>query len=129
MNKLETLREQISALQEQAKVEAKELFHTGAKELFEKHPEIKAFKWTQYTPYFNDGETCVFSSNHGYAGVQLVTDSDEDFEESVDNGGDNKAVSKFLDQFTDEDMENLFGDHVQVTVTAENIEVDEYVHD
>ncbi len=24
-------------------------------------PTIKAFGWTQYTPYFNDGEPCVFS--------------------------------------------------------------------
>lgn len=27
-------------------------------------PTIKAFGWTQYTPYFNDGDTCIFSVNN-----------------------------------------------------------------
>lgn len=31
------------------------------KDLFEKCPEIEAVKWTQYTPYFNDGDKCVFN--------------------------------------------------------------------
>lgn len=25
------------------------------------HPDVKAIRWRQYTPYFNDGEPCVFS--------------------------------------------------------------------
>lgn len=33
------------------------------KEFFEKNPDIKSFGWTQYTPYFNDGDTCTFSAN------------------------------------------------------------------
>lgn len=28
-----------------------------------KYPFIKGFKWTQYAPYFNDGEPCTFSVN------------------------------------------------------------------
>lgn len=28
-------------------------------------PEVEYFGWTQYTPYFNDGETCRFSA-HGF---------------------------------------------------------------
>jgi hypothetical protein len=27
---------------------------------FEQHPEIEAVAWNQYTPYFNDGDACVF---------------------------------------------------------------------
>lgn len=29
-------------------------------EFFKQHPEIKAFGWSQYTDYFNDGEECYF---------------------------------------------------------------------
>lgn len=35
----------------------KEIF----KEFFENYPEIQAVGWNQYTPYFNDGDTCEFS--------------------------------------------------------------------
>jgi hypothetical protein len=48
------------------------------KEVFEKYPEIKSFSWNQYTPYFNDGDECLFSVGdvwpcleenvHGYGG-------------------------------------------------------------
>lgn len=31
------------------------------KDLFDKYPEIRSVVWTQYTPYFNDGDTCTFS--------------------------------------------------------------------
>lgn len=30
---------------------------------FESHPEVERIVWTQYTPYFNDGEACYFSVN------------------------------------------------------------------
>lgn len=29
--------------------------------IFDADPEVKYVFWTQYTPYFNDGEPCVFS--------------------------------------------------------------------
>lgn len=38
-------------------------------------PSVVAFGWSQYTPYFNDGEPCVFSVNE--LRVKLDTD-DED---------------------------------------------------
>lgn len=36
-------------------------FEEQAQELFARIPEIEEFSWTQYTPYFNDGDECVFS--------------------------------------------------------------------
>lgn len=37
-------------------------------------PTMKAFGWTQYTPYFNDGEPCVF----GVGGPWFLTVNDPD---------------------------------------------------
>lgn len=37
-------------------------------------PTIVAFGWSQYTPYFNDGEPCVFSVNELW--VRTETDPD-----------------------------------------------------
>lgn len=45
---------------------AQELFKATTKEFFDKNPGVTAVTWTQYTPYFNDGDTCVFSVNEPY---------------------------------------------------------------
>ena len=42
---------------------AQELFKETTKEFFSDNPAITAVVWTQYTPYFNDGDTCEFSVN------------------------------------------------------------------
>jgi hypothetical protein len=47
------------AFSERAQGQLKEAF----KQVFDKYPEITAFIWVQYTPYFNDGDTCEFSVN------------------------------------------------------------------
>jgi hypothetical protein len=43
--------------QRDAQVKLKELFN----EFWEKNPGIKTVFWTQYSPYFNDGDPCTFS--------------------------------------------------------------------
>ena len=35
--------------------------------LFNQCPRLAGFWWSQYTPYFNDGDTCEFSSHASYA--------------------------------------------------------------
>lgn len=40
----------------------KEIFEA----FWEKNPAIKAVTWTQYAPYFNDGDPCVFSVHDPY---------------------------------------------------------------
>jgi hypothetical protein len=39
-------------------------------------PEVKSVKWTQYTPYFNDGDTCVF----GIGDIQFSHLDDAEYE-------------------------------------------------
>ncbi len=34
--------------------------------IFDANPTLEAVRWTQYTPYFNDGEPCVFGVNEPY---------------------------------------------------------------
>jgi len=45
---------------------AQELFKETTKEFFDKNPGITAVMWTQYTPYFNDGDTCEFGVHEPY---------------------------------------------------------------
>lgn len=43
------------------KTKAQAAMKESFKEVFDLFPEITAIRWVQYTPYFNDGETCEFS--------------------------------------------------------------------
>lgn len=38
----------------------KKEFKTIISKLFEQNSELKAIVWVQYTPYFNDGDPCIF---------------------------------------------------------------------
>jgi hypothetical protein len=42
---------------------SKNVFHGAISNFFKSYPEVAAITWTQYTPYFNDGDTCEFSVN------------------------------------------------------------------
>ncbi len=50
-------------LQRKFQEQAQSLFKEITKEFFTKNPGITGVVWTQYTPYFNDGDTCEFSVN------------------------------------------------------------------
>lgn len=122
------------------------------KSLFEQTDKIKSFSWTQYTPYFNDGDECVFRVN----GVYTVNENDIDEEEWYDwriryyLRGDKEysnlleekpnidintykiyeLIEKTLETIPEDFMRDLFGDHVQITVFKDGeIRVEEYDHD
>lgn len=51
----------MKALREEMKIAAKGAVHDGAMEIFTEYGDIlDSFGWRQYTPYFNDGDPCVF---------------------------------------------------------------------
>jgi hypothetical protein len=42
------------------------LFKQSVKDIFKKHKELISFSWTQFTPHWNDGDSCQFSANTDY---------------------------------------------------------------
>ena len=172
---------------------AKTAFTDMAKEFFNANPTVLAFGWTQYTPYWNDGDVCTFRAQTDYPRVTMLVDGqaltyDENSGELVDNDGDEirtaenwkrvfegmrgakvssiqsegktvtltpegsvmidgvrvkthseynkefeaaaEAASEFLSNFEDEDLETMFGDHIQIMVARDGtIETEEYQHD
>ncbi len=121
----------IKELRKQIETEAKEFFKTESKALFSQFDELKSFSWTQYTPYFNDGQECTFSSNHNYPEINDRGEDDDGEEKETPAVSEkcDKAIEDFLGNFDDEDMEVMFGDHVKVTVTRKGVSTDEYSHD
>lgn len=137
LGELSTKREQIEAA---AREQAKAILAPGLKEFMEAHPDIKAIGWTQYTPYFNDGEECIFGV-HG-----LHASAKDERDDSLYGDGWEEIYSKVADGFSPESWKALqeleaalsggepelkaaFGDHVQVIVTKDGVDVEEYEHD
>jgi hypothetical protein len=122
------LKEQMS---QQFQVELKDIF----KELFVAYPNVKAIGWTQYTPYFNDGEPCVFSVNDLYVCDETCNIDSYDIYSwnEIWRGGDDKypliaEVAGIL-QNAEDILLMMFGDHVKIIATSEGLTVEEYDHE
>lgn len=88
---------------------------------FEKYPDVTIW-WEQYTPYFNDGDACTFRSGHDYPYIG------EDCEETLDRD-QARMVSEAFRLFDDNFMLHAFGDGMKVTISKDDIIVDECDHD
>lgn len=126
---------------------AKGAFEDAAIAVFEKHPNLDRFSWTQYTPYFNDGDECVFRAGTNYPAVVMKDDEfgedadyhdfeDDDYyinkqpRESLSEGDLARLdVIELLSQFDEDTYKDVFGDHTRVVVTRDGIETEEYEHD
>ncbi len=130
-------KKQMAEFKEKMKQDGKQFFAEQCKELFQKHPTLLKFGWVQYTPYYNDGDTCEFSANLDYPKFLLVGMDEDLYDEepyySKDEVTDESivwnSIREFLSQFDDSDVEILFGDHCEVIVTKDAVEVEEYEHD
>lgn len=116
-------------------------FEQEAGKIFAEHPELESFGWNQYTPYFNDGDTCTFSADE----VNIINGNreygdDDWWAENVSSGWGKdvkrgplfKAWEKASDLVASCPLfllEMTFGDHVTVTVTRNGIDTEDYDHD
>ena len=160
MNKLQELKQKQKELKEiknQILEKSNEVFDEFCKDIFTKSPRLSSFGWSQYTPYFNDGDTCVFSVNIDYLYIngQSVDDSEWINKKNITKYGewnrekkeyigreeeDNpnydqelvdiyEEISSFLSNFDNDFYMSKFGDHVEITITSTGIDVLECEHD
>ncbi len=151
-SRFDTLIAEQQVLRVKFQADAQAMFKESLKSFFELNPGINALRWTQYTPYFNDGDACVFGVNDVYftnaKGNQLddisrwgeYEGNDEGvwsenyYKYFADKPGVNVESCEFLSGMISSSemqdiMKQMFGDHVCVTVTREGIDVEEYDHD
>lgn len=76
LKNFDELNAQINEAQKEMSNKSKGLIEAVAKQFLDKCPEVTGIHWTQYTPYFNDGDTCEFSVNE-YCFHILGDDDDE----------------------------------------------------
>lgn len=140
-------------LQKKFQTTAQALFKETTKEFFDKNPNVTGIVWTQYTPYFNDGDTCEFGVNdatftNAPDPENIRWDEYEGDEETAADGSEIftwggwgdvpeglnvemcRAFSRMICSSEMEDvMKAMFGDHVKVVATREGFDVDDYDHD
>lgn len=132
-----TLQEQFTEFKEQIKVLREKITHTGEQFLlsqlkmtFEKYPQLRQISWTAYTPYFNDGETCEYSSHHRSPELEIDGEDGETARWDSPLYKEIRAeLSNFLCQFDSDLMYDLVGDHAKVIITKEGISIEEYEHE
>ena len=128
---------------------AKNAMRSAFSVFFTENPTVTKIVWTQYTPYFNDGDPCVFGVNDMYFSLNTdpERDPDDDNDEDnmhgnwfYDNGGKLVdpvapqratfvAFTKSVSTLPDEIFLDAFGDHVRVIATITGFDVQEYEHD
>ena len=149
--------EEIKKLKKEMLDASNKIFTDLTKTIFEDHPKVKSFGWNQYTPYFNDGDTCYFSVNTDYIQIngEPVDESEWISETKITNYGTwnrekreyegrtevpnldydpelvaaSDEIREFLRNFDEDFFMSQFGDHAEITVTEDGVSVDEYEHD
>ncbi len=126
---------------------AEDHLKVSLQKFMEDHPAIEQIGWYQYTPYFNDGDTCVFGvgeflfkpvctkeeaealgdDDYGFGEGWICMYSVKDYL-SVADEKDLKDL--FKDLSANEDMlKVVFGDHVKVFISKDGAEIEEYDHE
>lgn len=138
IDKLQNLQEQMEAIRKTLQEEGQSLIRQAAQEIFDEHPTLHQIRWCQYTPWFNDGDACVFRVSD----VTFLTKEDYDRGDLDDVYETSKgtpalsaavrALEKAIEDL-DDDMKLIFSDHVLVRLTRQEdkveVEVEEYSHE
>lgn len=154
MNNIDNLIDEYNQAKKQFQQKMKSEFKGFFKQFFEQNPEVTTVSWRQYTPYFNDGDACVFSCYAEYAfatnaedyekiryGEYLGEDPENVWIDDADYGSINEELipdhvvknmeelRRILGKVPDEIYLELFGDHVTVYAHKEGFTVEDYKHD
>lgn len=125
--------------------------------IFDKYSQLESFGWNQYTPYFNDGDSTIFNANTDYLIINgdYAEDTNWFNKENVINWGTYDKVNKtyvgrveepnpnynidlvnayneiveFLSNFDNDYYLTKFGDHAEVIVTKNSVDISDYDHD
>lgn len=144
---------EMQALRENYQKRGQEIFKLAFKEFFDANPEVYVVGWRQYTPYFNDGDTCEFNCYAEYAFVSNAKDyeniqwgeysgdeegiwiADSDYGDTNEDMipesviANTNALRSLLAKIDEDVFLDMFGDHVQVFATREGFDVQDYSHD
>jgi hypothetical protein len=80
---------QIEKIRTKTSKENQKLFNQAVKLIFKTHPELESFSWSQYTPHWNDGDECTFSTHFDY---ELVLNGEDEDPEGIESVRENLQI-------------------------------------
>jgi hypothetical protein len=76
---LKSLAEELKSVLKRQQEVAQRLLEDGFQEVFNEFPDVYAITWNQYTPFFNDGDECVFRiGGYNILSEEAFRDEDHD---------------------------------------------------
>ena len=157
LKQLQMKNSEIRDLKKQINSISDSIFDDFRQHIFSKYEQLESFGWTQYTPYFNDGEACLFFANTDYLIINgdYAEDSDWFSKENIINWGQwnrelkthegrveesnnnynevlvnaYNEIVEFLSNFDNDYYLTKFGDHAEVIVTKNSVDISDYDHD
>jgi hypothetical protein len=145
LDRIKTQIAEIKAKREAMIAEIRPDFPKMFAHIFEQSELIDSFTWRQYTPFFNDGEECYFSVNSSvYINDTYTSELDwydwavkyEERHAGILEGNPEVnikesqlvyQIEKIIDIIPSDIMEDLFGNHVKVTINRNgSVEVEDY---
>lgn len=138
---------ELSDLQEiidEARKTAQDKIPEYLKGIMPAHEKVIAIGWTQYTPYFNDGDPCTFSIGDPFYVLkgQDLTESMNSYEQECNNASEYVTIDEYdkirkLTRFLNDNKTvafSLFTEDGIVSVWkqedgAVKVTIDEYEHD
>lgn len=126
---IDELRSLIETSKAQLKTELQKHINEEFAKYFEKYKELESFSWAQYTPYFNDGDTCTFSV-HNDIYVNGENEYDCDWVDGSEWKNEFvKSVTKTINGVESDIMEEIFGEGLITVHRNGTIETEDYDHD
>lgn len=153
---LKDMQKELQAVKAEFSKRATAEFTKAINQIFVEYPQLETIAWTQYSPYFNDGEECTFSVHastfsNAPADEFNLWGEFEDVEQAQekqywaigDNWYDNEHIAapeglaavhsefdRILQSSEFEDiLHEMFGNHVKVICTKTGIDTEEHDHD
>lgn len=103
----------------------------GMNAVFEEYEQLESISWTQYTPYFNDGDPCEFSSNIYSIELNDLNEyaDKKELKEKLDNFSNILSKIRELISIIGDDVLELLGEGKVIVRRDGTITIDEYDHD
>lgn len=82
--KIAKTQKEIEKLKDQLSKDSEKLFKISCKEIFKNNPDFSSFSWTQYTPHWNDGDSCEFSAHTDYIYIDEEEEENDLYNAEID---------------------------------------------
>ena len=98
------------------------IFRKQIEKSFKENPTVLGVRWTQYTPYFNDGEPCTFSGPYSLY-YSLAEESDESDSSQNDESSEEESNEEEDEYDDDEDDDSEYSELSSYRGTPEDLKI------